>query len=278
MKIGIHLSTFTERWDEDVLQYLPVAKEIGYDGVEFPILNPFEIDSGKIESLLQKYDLQCTCGTGLSEDTNISSLDEATRERGIAHLKKCVDRCAELGSPLLGGVLYAPWGEKRPRRTAQENIQNSAASLKKVAEYAEKRNVSLALEILNRYESYFINTVSEGLEFLKNVGHANVGLHFDTFHAHIEERDLYQALVEGGRQIRHIHFCENTRGIPGTGQIPWNKVKAGMEEIGYDDWIVLENFVMPDCQVGETVSIWRPIEKSGREAAIKGYKAIREIL
>lgn len=278
MNIGIHLSTFTRRWNEDVFQYVSVAKEIGYDGVEFPLVDPFAFDYTYAKKLLAENNLKCTCGTGLNPIADISSVNEEKRLMGIEHLKKAIDICNHLESDTLGGVLYAPWGLKKSRAEAKEDILRSIDTLKDIDEYAQEKGVTLALEILNRYESYFINTVSEGLSLLKKIAGKNIKLHFDTFHAHIEEENMYEAILKGGDNIQHIHFCENTRGVPGTGQIDWSNVKKALKEINYDKWIMIENFVMSDCEVGNDVAIWHNRELNGFTAAYKAYQFTNNLL
>lgn len=277
MKFGIHLSTFTKEWSEDVLQYVPAVKEYGYDGVELPLMSPDEFDLERVKKLLDQYKLQCTCGTGMNPTRDISCENKEIRQNGIEHLKKCIDICNELESDCLGGVLYAPWGQFKMRSEAMDDIKRSLEALSDMGEYASKRGVVLAIEMLNRYESYFVNTVNEGKEYLKQINNKNVKLHFDTFHSNIEEKSMYGAIVEGGKDIYHIHFCENNRGVPGSGNIDWNEVKRGILDIGYDRWITLENFVMPECGVGRDVNIWRSIEKDGNTAACEGIKFMKKL-
>ncbi|SKC89664.1 sugar phosphate isomerase/epimerase family protein [Maledivibacter halophilus] len=277
MKFGIHLSTFTREWSEDLLQYIPVVKEYGYDGVEIPLMSPDELDLIKIKKLLNQYKLQCTCGTGMNPQRDISSANWEIRQNGIEHLKKCINISSELNSDCLAGVLYAPWGQLKMRSKAKDDIKRSLDALNEIGRYADEKGVVLAIEILNRYESYFMNTVREGKEYLKKINNDNIKLHFDTFHSNIEEKNIYQAIVEGGKDIYHIHFCENDRGIPGSGSINWEEVKRGINDIAYDRWIILENFVMPECGVGRDVYIWREIEKSGSNAAEKGIKFMKNL-
>lgn len=277
MKFGIHLSTFTKEWSEDVLQYVPAVKEYGYDGVELPLMSPDEFDLTKVKKLLNQYKLQCTCGTGMNPNRDISSENIEIRQNGIEHLKKCIDICNELECDCLGGVLYAPWGQLKKRSEAKNDIKRSLEALCDMGEYAGKRGVVLAIEILNRYESYFVNTVSEGKEYLKQINNKNIKLHFDTFHSNIEEKNIYSAIVEGGKDIYHMHFCENNRGVPGSGNINWNEVKRGILDIGYDRWITLENFVMSECGVGKDVNIWRNIDKDGSTAACEGIKFMKNL-
>lgn len=277
MKYGIHLSTYTKKWSEDVFQYIPLTKQLGYDGVEFPLMDPdnFKVQSAK--KLLSQYELSCTCGTGLNPNRDISSLDEEIMNNGICHLKKCIDICSELETDCLGGVLYAPWGQYMTRDKAKENIETSLENLSKIGDYAKEKGIVLALEMLNRYESYFINTVEDGKNYLKQINNNNIKLHFDTFHANIEEKSIKDAIIKGGSDIYHIHACENDRGVPGSGHIDWNSIKEALVEINYDRWITLENFVMPNCEVGENTFIWRPICESGHYVAKEGIKFLKAL-
>jgi len=277
MKFGIHLSTYTKSWAEDVFQYMPLTKELGYDGVEFPLMDPKSFDTTKAKNMLNEYELQCTCGTGLNPNRDISSLNIEAEENGIKHLKKCIDICNQLESDCLGGVLYAPWGQYMTREEGRANIEKSLENLNKIGEYAKEKGVVLALEMLNRYESYFINTVEDGKQYLKKINHPNIKLHFDTFHANIEERSLKEAITNGGKDIYHVHVCENNRGIPGTGNINWTQVRDALVDIKYDRWITAENFVMPNCEVGKDTFIWREIEESGKKVAQESIKFLKDL-
>lgn len=275
MKYGIHLSTYTKKWSEDVFQYIPVTKELEYDGVEFPLMDPDNFDAARARKMLFEYDLSCTCGTGLNEMRDISSLDKEKMKNGIRHLKKCIDICSELETDCLGGVLYAPWGQYMTREKAKENIETSLKNLSKIGDYAKEKGVVLALEMLNRYESYFLNTIDDGKKYLKQINNNNIKLHFDTFHANIEERSIEDAIIEGGSDIYHVHVCENDRGVPGSGHIDWKAIKEALVQIDYNRWITIENFVMPNCEVGENTFIWREIQDSGHHAAEEGIKFLK---
>lgn len=278
MKYGIHLSTYTKTWAEDLLPYIGKSKEFGYDGVEFPLMDPDSFRTKEFKEELRRHDLLATCGTGLNPNRDISSLDENLRQKGIEHLKKCINICNDLEADCLGGVIYAPWGTYLSREDAKENIKYSHQNLRLLGEYAKEKGVTLALEMINRYETYFINTVEDGLGHLSEINHPNVKLHFDTFHANIEEKNIKQALIQADNQIHHVHFCENDRGIVGTGSIDWQEVKEGLEAIHYNRWITVENFVMPNCEVGKDTFIWRNIEKDGMRVAKESIQNIKDLL
>ncbi len=101
-----------------------------------------------------------------------------------------------------------------------------------MAEYCRTKERTLALEPLNRFETDMINIVSQGLDFpCKDVGMENVGLHLDTFHMHLEEKNSGNAIRLAGKKIFHFHACENDRGVPGTGQVHWQEIARRFEEM-----------------------------------------------
>ncbi len=278
MKIAIHLSSFCFEWEDDIFQPMEIAAQIGYEGVEFPLLDPFSFDKKKAQILLKKYGLLATCGTGLSPQTDITSQDPDIRQKGKEHLEACLQICNHISADTLGGVLYAPWGMQNDRHHKKEGIKYSQDILEKLAQRAESYGVTIALEMLNRYETSIINTITDGLSFIKNSKQSNLGLHFDSFHSHIEEKNIYHALKEAGSKLKYVHFCENDRGIPGTGQVQWGSIKRALKEINYNRWITLECFTQAHCGIADDVSIWRPIESNPAYVAQKGYQFIKDFL
>ena len=102
--------------------------------------------------------------------------------------------------------------------------------------------VTIALEPLNRFETYFLNTAADAVKLCDEIDHPNVGILFDTFHANIEEKHVADALRLTARHLKHVHSCENDRGIPGTGHVDWPGVFRVLRDIGYDDYLTIESF------------------------------------
>ncbi len=278
MKLGIHLSSYTADWKDCGFDYIPHAVKTGYQAVEFPLMYPEDYDKKRAKKLLKEYHISCTCGTGMNEREDPSSEQEEVRQQGMKRLMKCIEIAGELEADCLGGVLYAPWGLKKPRTEAAENYKWAMESLSKAADYAEKLGITLSLEILNRYESYFMNTIQEGLAFIRQIGKDNVKLHFDTFHAHIEEADIKRAVLLGGKDIFHVHLCDNNRCAPGTGSIDFQQIKSALDEISYERCLMVENFILPDTEAGNESCIWRSMGKTVYENAEAAYKYLSEIL
>lgn len=277
MKFGVHLSTFTKNWKEPLSPWIRKAGELGFDGVEIPLPDPFYTKAGEIKKALAESNLLCTCGTGLNKDADISSLDRETRENGIRHMKKCLELCSELESDTLSGVLNAPWGWTAARDMIQGRTQYAKENLYRLAGEAQTLGVVLAVEILNRYEGSMFNNVQEAKAFVEDIGHKNVMLHFDTFHAHIEENDMEQAIRDGAGYIRHVHIGDNQRSYPGSGQMDFSTVIRTLNEIGYDRWLTLESFVIAGGEVAEGTFTWRDTATDREQAVKQGLRYIKKM-
>jgi D-psicose/D-tagatose/L-ribulose 3-epimerase len=90
----------------------------------------------------------------------------------------------------------------------------------------------------------------------------NVGLHLDTFHMHLEEKDSAKAIRKAGNKIFHFHACENDRGVPGTGQVHWPEVGQALEDVNYPGPVVIESFTSQVKEIARAVCIWREIAPS----------------
>jgi len=278
MKIGIHLSAFTENWDENVLPYISLVKEIGFECVEIPLMDPFNMDIQEIQNELDKNNIEVTFGTGLNPSIDITSLDEKIRRKGIDHLKKCIDICHKLGSRTLNGVVHSPWGLQTPRGAYEQQRRYGIEALKEVANYCEEKNILLCMELLNRYESSYLNTIEEGVDMIDKIGSTHIKLHVDTFHANIEEKDLYVSLERNLHHIGHVHFADNHRGTPGTGQIDFERIMKILKQYNYKNCVVVECFVIPNTDAGNDVSVWKAVEASPKKMAEDSYKYISGLL
>ncbi len=260
-KIGIHLSYWQESWSDPLVPLFQRAKTAGFDLVELPLLAPLQMDFHALRKALDAHDLSASCGTGLSPETDITSPAPDIRAAGMVHLQACLEGAAILGSPVLGGLTYAPWGifpeSDRTARRAQ-----CVESLKQAAELADSLNVTLCLEVVNRFEGYLLNTVQQGLDLITDVGHPNLRLHLDTFHMNIEEDDLPGAIRLAGGMLGHFHCVANNRKAPGRGHIDWAGVRSALRGIVYRGFLVAESFVNPAGEVGQGMYIWRNLADS----------------
>lgn len=278
IRYAIHLSTLCERWDDPLIPLIEHVKAMGYDGVEFPLLDPFNFPLDRYLPVLKKLGIQGLCSTGLGPETDIGSYQPLIAEQGVDHLKKCVDIAAAMHSPHLTGVTYAPWGDFQVRDQNQERYTRMIENMRIVCDYAASKGVKIYFELINRFETSWLNTVEDGLAWLHALKRDNVGLHFDTFHANIEEKSMLEALRKGSHTIQHVHFAENDRGLPGSGSIHWADIKQGLEDIHYQGWISLECYTSPKGEVGLGTYTWRAIEDDPFWVAKEGLKAMKKVM
>lgn len=257
MKIGVHMSMFCREWTDDIVPYLYGIKEIGFDGVEISLFGAQEQDLYVSFDAARQIGLEVNIGTGVTADTDISSEDPLVQQNGIRYLKRAVDIAHKAGAKVLSGVLYAPWQSFSFDRGKEDRWKRSAQGLRQVGEYAEKAGICLCCEVLNRFESNFINTLWEGEKFIDLVGLDNVKLLADTFHMNIEEDSLLGALVDHVHSIGHIHVCENHRGVPGTGHISWPEIIRVLQKNHYTGYLTMECFVRSGGPVADALFTWR---------------------
>jgi D-psicose/D-tagatose/L-ribulose 3-epimerase len=153
----------------------------------------------------------------------------------------------------------------------------SVSELRELADYAYGKGIKLAIEPLNRFETDMINTVSQGMAFIKDVGRENIGFHLDTFHMHLEEKSSPDAIRMAGDKIFHFHACENDRGVPGTGQVHWKEIAPALQSVNYQGPIVIESFTSQVKEIARAVSIWREIAPSQDAIAQQGLQFLRSL-
>jgi len=275
MKFGVNTMVWTTRVGKAQEPLFARIRDWGFDGVEL-FLSPQEpADIPAVRAALDELQLDRTACSVLPREVNLISSDSATRARGVEFLTQCIERTAELGARLICGPLYAALGAMTGRRRTEEEWNWAVAGLQQAAALARTHDITLCLEPLNRFETYFLNTLEDAGRLVREVGAPNVKIHFDTFHANIEERHPAEALRAVARELGHVHISENDRGIPGTGHNDWNGILKALGEMGYDGWLTIESFAQPEPELAAAAAIWRDLAPSGDELARRGLEFIK---
>src|SRR3954470_13513999 len=213
-----------------------MLKDAGFDGVEVPIFDR-EVDKyAALGSRLDDLGLERLAVSARSAHDNPISDDPGVRAEAAAATRANLDSAAALGAPLICGPLGAPLGVFSGVPPTAEEKSRSVEYLREAAPYAEERGVTIVLEYLNRFEMYLTNTAADLASLVRDVGHPSVRMMYDTFHAHIEEKDPRAALQECKDVLVHVHLSENDRSTPGAGQVDWETTFAALKEIDYDGW------------------------------------------
>jgi D-psicose/D-tagatose/L-ribulose 3-epimerase len=275
MKFGVNSFVWVSpSTTEAVTTLAPKVKSMGFDILEIACENPDLLDISSIKDALSANHLSAiVCGV-FGPDRNISSADPLIRTNARKYILWLIDSADQLGSPVICGPMYSAVGKAHLEdRAARVNEWALAVSeLGEMADVAAGKGIRLAFEPLNRFETDMINTVSQGLAFIEDVGRANLGFHLDTFHMHLEEKSSAEAIRLAGEKIFHFHACENDRGIPGTGQVRWQEIAPALKSVNYPGPVVIESFTPQVKEIARAVCIWREIAPSQDAIAQQGLK------
>jgi D-psicose/D-tagatose/L-ribulose 3-epimerase len=276
MFLGFNMLLWTPFVTEDHYPLFERLKKAGYDGVELPIFEGTPEHYGRIGQALQDSGLQCS-GIAVIPDEARSCADSAAavRQAGLAHIKWATDCLEAAGGELLCGPFYHPLGVFSGVPPTRDEIDFVAGVHKEAAIYAAARNMRLAVEPLNRFETYITNTVSSAADLVRQVAEPNYGLLYDTFHANIEEKDPVGIIAPCIGQISHVHLSENDRGTPGKGHVPWAATLSAFRSAGYEGWFVIEAFGRSLPQVAAATRVWRDFSPSEEEVYQQGHDFLR---
>lgn len=266
MKFSVHAGLWMARWTDELAPIVKTVADLGFDGVEVSLLGMSDEKAEALGQLIKDHSIGVTCSDGLSKEADITSQDAAVRAAGIDYLRWAVRTTAKIGSSGLAGVVYAPWGVYDPANIPIRSARSAEAFAALDGDLAD-HGVTLGIEAINRFETDLVNTAADAVAMAEACGSARVGALLDTFHLNIEEKDIKSAIVSAGDRLVHFHVSDNDRGVPGSGHVPWNEVKAGLDAIGYDGWIVAEMFVIAGNPASADLNIWRNIEPEATDAA-----------
>jgi D-psicose/D-tagatose/L-ribulose 3-epimerase len=266
----MNMLLWTTDVDESHYPLLDQIKEWGYDGVELPL---FDLEESKFKALAKKLDevgLERTAVTVSTADANPISDSADIREAGLANLKKAIDMCAIVGSPLLCGPIHSALGEFTGQGPTQAEWKHGLETLTKAADYARESGVTLVVEYLNRFECYFLNCAADCARFVQEANHPHLRMMYDTFHANIEEKNVAEAIRTCANETVHVHISENDRSTPGEGGVDWDTTFATLKEVNYDGWMVIEAFGLALPDLAAATKIWRRMFPSEEHLATQG--------
>ena len=244
------------------------SKQAGYDLVELSLHAPEVMDIALTRDLLQEHGMKVGCSRGLSFAADVSSEDPECVRRGIAMLEEGVTIAAQLGGNYFGGILYGAMA-KYPGPLTEKGRYNATESVKRMADFAAKKGITLGLEVVNRYESNQLNTAMQALEMLDKVNAPNVKVHLDTYHMNIEEANFLRPVLACGERLGYVHIGESNRGYLGSGTINFPEFFQALASIDYQGVITFESFssAVVDHNLSNALSVWRNLWSDGMDLA-----------
>jgi len=278
-KFGVDSLIWTEEFTEKDLPLIDKAKKLGFDVIDINISHPERFPTKAVKARVKEVGIEAVTTFGLSDDANIILPDLKIRKKGVETIKKVVDINNELGSKIMGGVFYATWGYLSGKPRTEDEWKWSVECMREAALYAKKQSdLILGMEVLYRFESHFLNIADDAVRYCKEGGTGNVKVHLDTFHMIREETSFKEAVEACGKDyLGYVHVCENNRGIPGTGLVPWKEFFTALKKIGYTGPLSIESFDPGFTELNRLCCIWRKFAETGEELAVKGLKNLKKI-
>lgn len=278
MQIGVNTLLWTAGFSEAHLPLIAKAKALGLDGIELATFDFASFPAAAARRELEAQQMPGILCSALVAGMSLATEDEALRAQSLEFLQAGVRATAEAGLSLFIGPFCSAVGYLPGRRRTAEEWTRCVDGLQQLGRYAEGFGVRIAVEPLNRFETFFLNTAADARRLCEEVAHPRIGVLYDTFHANIEEKNQAAAIRLLGKHIFHVHTCENDRGIPGSGPIDWPGVIGALKEICYDEWLVIESFGPGIKEIAAAACIWRDLAAQPDDIPTLGARNLRALL
>jgi D-psicose/D-tagatose/L-ribulose 3-epimerase len=276
MKFGFNMLLWTPHVSQEHVDTMKALKKAGYDGIEVPLFDG-DVDHYKwLGSVLDEIGLGRTTVSVLGAGQNPLSADAAERKAALERARWVADCSAALGASVIGGPMHSELGAFSGSGATREERARAMEFHRALGDHAAGLGVRFALEALNRFECYLVNTMAQLCEYLDEVDHPAIKGMYDTFHANIEEKDPVAAIRDIRPHMIHVHISENDRGTPGKGHVPWEPTYKALAEVQYDGWMTIEAFGRALPELAAATRVWRDFFPNREEVYTEGLKNMHE--
>ncbi len=263
MKTGIHYLFGQKEPSADWIGMTDRFADVGFDCIELPP-DPFTGEGRhmfrEVSAHAREKGVEIVFSAGFPAECDMAG-DSAAQQKGADYLKRILELMEKEGVRLLGGTCYTKWPNLRKEpltvREKEELLEQTAQRFAKAVSGIEDAGITIAVEPLNRFEGFLINTAEEGVEFCELTGNPNVGLMLDGFHMSMEEDSICSAIQKCGSRLKHVHLAENNRKLPGLGEFPWDRYFEALHKVSYKGRLDIESFMIPSGTIAADVALWR---------------------
>lgn len=233
----------------DIQNCIEKAKKYDFDAVELSIRTPDDLDIKKCESSLLKNGLSISAiatGQNFSMDgLCFVSPEKLGRDEVVKRLKLNIDFASKHGaSVIIGGVRGTVAAAKGADKS--EVLARVKECTEQLLEHAEKRNVTLLFEAINRYEIACGKSLDDSANIIRSYNNKNLKLLADTYHMNIEDSSFYDSFRRNADVLGYIHLCDNNRMAAGLGKLDFTPVFKALIDINYDGYLCAEVLPLPD--------------------------------
>lgn len=244
MKYGGHMYLWAERWSDDQLGLLNHVRALGLELFEVSLGDDSQFSPEHLHRAASALGLELTVGPGgiWPMECDISHEDPHCRALGIAWHERRIDLASRSGASAYCGAIYGHPGRVLRRRSDPDEYSRTAEGLHGLAEYAAQAGVWLVIEPMSRFRTHLVNTPEQAVRLVQMADHPNLAVTLDTYHLITEVRDYGVAIKTVGPHLWGLHACENDRGVPGGGLVPWDSVFDSLRAVRPDARVMLETY------------------------------------
>jgi D-psicose/D-tagatose/L-ribulose 3-epimerase len=277
---GAHQFLWKQYWTDEDLGILDRARALGLSVFEVSFGDDVRFNYQRLRRHAGELNLELSIGPGNAWPMvcDISHDDPGYRALGIAWHKEILDRAAECGAIAYCGAIYSHPGRVCRRPRSQEELQRAAENLNLLAEYASSLNIRLVIEPMSRFRNHLINTAREAFDLVERTGHENISVNLDTYHMITEERNYETAITSAASRLWGLHACENDRGVPGGGLVPWDQVASGLKTVNHPVRLLLETYRTGAAGFGPERGIFKDLCPEPEEFIRQGIRFLTSIL
>ncbi len=234
----MHIATHNWMRPESIKRTIERMRQTGVDALEISG-EPDQFDTKEVRGLLKENGRSCWGSVTLTlGERNLAAKDAGQRAKTVVYMKRVVTLAKELDGKIVT-VVPATVGKVVADGTPDQEWQWMIEGLKEVYAHSEAAGIRLAIEPLNRFETYLINRGDQAQALADAVG-PNCGICLDLFHMNIEENDIHEAFRRAKGRIVDVHIADNNRFAPGMGTLDFPAIVETIKGTGYDGALTLE--------------------------------------
>ncbi len=272
-KFGIYFAYWADQYNVDYGVFINRAARLGFDSLGVRASGIVEMSREQLSELKKRADdakIELTYCIGFPAKYDLTSDDAAVRRETVAYATRILEAIHHMKGTILNGVYYSYWLGTLPEGVKDKRpyIDRSLDGMKAISAVAGDCGITCCLEVVNRYETFLLNTAAEAVDYIERLGSPNVKILLDTFHMSIEEESLGGAIAKAGDKLGHFHVAECNRDLPGRGHLAWDEISSALRKINYQGIIELEPFVKMGNQIGRNIRLWRDLSQGADDAQL----------
>ena len=251
-----------------IIQHVKELEALGYAGFDLPIAptdtHEHASEVASYVALKQAFDaagldhVKFTTNVAATRTFDPSSPYAEQRQVALSYLKSRVDITAALGGTIMAGPIIFPYNVF-PTTDFGEPIWSDALQawaapryryaqpiLSELADYAQTKDVLLAIEPVDHWETPAPNTVADVMAFLEGVANRQMGVCVDSAHVVLSGSGPYAFSEEARRaseagRVHYVHISAPDRGAVRGSWIPWRSFLEPLLD-GYGGPLLIETF------------------------------------